>query len=314
MSLPSRLAGAASWLLAAAAGAQPVKVLLTPTAGIPATVPSPPRALDAADVAAGTRRAGPVRFDRALLAEMQRVFAGQQEAPARTVAVVPFADVTFHLTLRRSPAAAATSGALTVLAGEARRVGGDGAGDPPGTFSLVLHGGTFTLSVFAPSGNYHVRYGRDERLEAYEEDPAAPVACGNLRRAPDTAPPAAAGPEVAVLVLYTTEAASALGGDEQAMQAEVAKGIDLANAALRNAEVRRVARLAGGAAVRALASLGHAASLDGDLAALRASAEVAELKRRHGADVVVLARDGGDAWTVAAPGAGVVQSRKLADG
>jgi hypothetical protein len=313
MPLPIRAAAGLSLLVAGVpAGAQPVRALLTPTAGIPATAPVLARPLTADDVAGGTLRAGPVRFDRAFQAELRRGFAGGLEAPARTVAVSPFPDVTFHLVLRRSPAAAAVAGEVTLLQGEARQIGGAGA---VGTYAMALYGSELTLSVFSPAGNYHVRYGLDARLEAYQEDPSAPVRCANLRRAPGAAPaPADAAGAVTVLVLYTTEAVSAIGGDEDGLQAEIGKGLDLANAAFRDSGVRLTARLATGRAVRAPADVRQAAGLAADLEALGRSAEVAELRRRHGADVVVLARGRGDAWSAADAGLAVVQARKLADG
>jgi hypothetical protein len=317
MPLPIRLAAGLSLLVAGApagapAGAQPVRTLLTPTAGIPATAAVPPRPLTADDVAGGTLRAGPVRFDRAFHAELRRAFTGGLEAPARTVAVSPFSDVTFHLVLRRSPAAAAASGAATLLQGEARQVGGAGA---VGTYALALYGSELTLSIFSPAGNYHVRYGLDARLEAYQEDPSAPVSCANLRRAPGapTAPADASG-AVTVLVLYTPEAVSAIGGDEEGLQAEIAKGLDLVNAAFRDSGVRLTARLATGRALPVPGAFRQAAGVAADLQALGRSAEAAELRRRHAADVVVLARGRADAWSMTDAGLAVVQARKLADG
>jgi hypothetical protein len=334
---PLRHAAGVLLLVAAPAGAQPVRALLTPVAGIPASAPVLPRPLTAEDVSAGTLRVSGVRFDRAFYDEIRRGFTGGLEAPARTVSVSPFPDVTFHLVLRRSAFVPASTDGRAVLAGEAQQVGGAGA---RGSFAMVLYGDALTLSIFSPAGNYHVHYGLDGRLEAYQEDPSAPVPCGNLRRAAGAAGAAgaaaaparaAAAPstsdapsDVTVLVLHTDAAVSALGGDEDGLQAEVAKGVDLANAAFAGSGVRITARVAGGGSVRVPDSFRPSGRFAEDLDALQRNADVAALRRRLGADVVTLVRGRGDAWTIAGgAGAGadsaratfgVVYARKLADG
>ena len=336
------------------AGAQPIRALLTPTAGIPATAPVPPRPLAQEDLDAGTLRVGPVRFDRSLHAELQRAFAGDMEAPARMVTVSPFPGVTFTLVLRRSAFARALSPDVTILSGEAQLVEEGStptvqsaqrqldtqAGAAPGSYTLVLHGSELSLSILSPAGNFHVHPGEFGRLEAFQEDPAAPMRCANLAsegRAPATtaASPArttaepAERSEIVALVLHTDDAVSALGGNADALQAEIAKGVDLLDASLRNSDVRATVRLATGRALQAPASLGVGSAASPRFAIalqqLQASAEVAELRRRHGADIVLLVRGRGDAWSAtmetAAPGSasaggafGVVYARKVADG
>ena len=335
-------------------GAQPLRALLTPTAGIPATAPVPPRALTEEDLEAGTLRVSPVRFDRSLHAELQRAFAGDLEAPARMVTVTPFPGVTFTLVLRRSAAARALSSDVTVLSGEAQLVEDAGtptvqsaqrlldatSGATPGRYTLVLHGGELSLSILSPAGNYHVHPGEFGRLEAFQEDPAAPMRCANVpgsgraaaasaTAAAGSAPLSAAEPtdrsEIVVLVLHTDDAVSALGGNADALQAELAKGIDLLDASLRNSDVRATIRLATGRALPAPSSLAASPRYATAVEQLRASPEVAELRRRHGADLVLLVRGRGDAWSVSAQTAapdptsageafGVVYARKLADG
>ena len=350
---------AASWLAAVPAGAQPIRALVTPTAGIPATAPVPPRPLTREDLEAGTLRVGPVRFDRAFHAELRSAFAGGLEAPPRTITVSPFPDVTFTLVLRRSPFAA-LSEERVVLSGEVQQVGGAAAVSltplgGQGSYSLVLYGSELTLSIFSPAGNYHIHPGQFGRLEAFQEDPAAPVRCGRLqsestaahgaeshaaaaRGAPASVPAAArtgavaasaaaadARSEVVVLALYTDEAVSAMGGEEAGLQAEITKGVDLANTAFQRSGIQVTARLATGQAVRIPASFRSSADFASDLTNLEGNAEIAALRVQHRADVVTLARGRGDAWGIAeqlgGPGSqsaarafGIVYARKFADG
>lgn len=356
MPLPTRrgtalalLRNAAAGLLLAAgpAGAQ-ARALITPTVGIPATAPAPPRPLTREDLEAGTLRVGRVRFDRVLHAELRRAFAGGQYAPPRTVTVSPFPDATFTLVLRQSAFATAASDEFTVLSGEVQQVGDAATAQPrppgaQGSYTMVLYGSELTLSIFSPAGNYHIHAGQDGRLEAFQENPAAPVNCGNhllrdaagpppsLTPVPSAAPTSAAPvtpdapSEIVVLVLYTDEAVSAVGGDEAGFQAEVTKGLALANTAFQNSGIKVTARLATGRAVRAPDSFKPSAGFGSDLKHLQASDQIAELRARHKADVVTLARGRGDAWGIAggladfgkpsaAQAFGVVYARKFVDG
>lgn len=167
-----------------------------------------------------------------------------------------------------------------------------------GEVVLTLRNGYVFGLIYSPEAVYEITAKGDRQILVQLDQRLFPECAGDIKGDPAKAGTLSAAPEAAidsgdridVLMLYTAQVKTALGGDTQA-QALAQASIDLSNTTYRNSKIRQRVRLVNVQET----TIAQTGSLSSELTALRNNAGVGALRNTFQADLVAMLSTSNDA-------------------